>query len=69
MNPTIIKRENVRLAESVSKTTPGASSAECATAGVRVHETEGQVKAIEVTCSCGETTVIELEYSSGESSS
>ena len=66
MNPTIIKKENVRLAESVSETTPGSTSAACATAGVRVHETEGQVQAIEVTCSCGETTVIELEYSSGE---
>ena len=66
MNPTIIKRDNVRLAESVSQTTPGASSPACATAGVRAHESDGQVKAIEVTCSCGETTVIELEYSSEE---
>ena len=69
MNPTIIKKEEVRLIEPVSQTTPTAPSTACATAGVRVHEAEGQVQAIEVTCACGETTVIELEYPSGETTS
>ena len=66
MNPTIIKKEDVRLTEALSLSDPSAPSTPCATAGVRVHETGGQVQAIEVTCACGETTVIELEYPSRE---
>lgn len=69
MNPTIIKKEDVRLAEALSlsdPSDPNAPSTPCATAGVRVHETGGQVQAIEVTCTCGKTTVIELEYPSRE---
>ena len=69
MNPTIIKKDEARLAEPVPLTDPSTPSATCATAGVRVHETGGQVQAIEVTCTCGETTVIELEYPSRESTS
>ena len=66
MKPTIIKTDDVRLAEPVSLSDPSAPSTSCVTAGVRVHETEGRVQAIEVTCACGETTVIELEYPSRE---
>lgn len=66
MNPTIIKKEDARLTESVSLSDPSAPSTPCATEGVKVHETGGQVRAIEVTCACGETTVIELEYPSRE---
>ena len=69
MNPTIIKKEDVRLAELMSLNDPSAPSTNCATAGVKVHETGGQVQAIEVTCTCGETTVIELEYPSREATS
>ena len=69
MNPTIIKKDDARLAEPVSLSGPSAPSTSCATAGVRVHETGGQVQAIEVTCACGETIVIELEYPSRESTS
>ncbi len=69
MKPTIIKKDDVRLAEPVSLSDPSAPSTSCATAGVRVHETGGQAQAIEVTCACGETIVIELEYPSRESTS
>ena len=70
MNPTIIKKDDVRLTESVLlKDDPSTPSTACATAGVRVHETGGQAQAIEVTCACGETIVIELEYPSRESTS
>lgn len=64
MNPTIIKRGDARLEE------PAVNPSEsCETAGVKVHEIEGRVQAIEVTCACGETTVIELEYPSREATS
>ena len=66
MNPTIIKKGDARLNESASLNGPHASAASCTTAGVKVHETGGRVQAIEVTCTCGETTVIELEYPSRE---
>ena len=66
MNPTIIKKGAARLAESVSLCDSNAPSTNCATAGIQIHEIGGQVQAIEVTCACGETTVIELEYPSGE---
>ena len=66
MNPTIIKKKDARLSEPASHDD---LSARCETAGVKVHETGGRVQAIEVTCACGETTVIELEYPSGESTS
>ena len=66
MNPTIIKKEDARLKESSSLNDPTAS---CEAAGVKVHETGGRVQAIEVTCACGETTVIKLEYPSRETTS
>lgn len=66
MNPTIIKKEDARLEESASLSDPSTS---CETAGVKVHETGGRVQAIEVTCACGETTVIQLEYPSTETTS
>ena len=66
MNPTIIKKEDAQLSEPASLNDPSAS---CETAGVKVHETGGRVQAIEVTCACGETTVIELEYPSREATS
>ena len=69
MNPTIIKKDDVRLAEPVSLCDPSAPSTSCATEGVKVIETGGRVQAIEVTCACGETTVIELEYPSREATS
>ena len=67
MKPTIIKKEDARLSEPVSLNDPSTSCE--TTAGVKVHETGGRVQAIEVTCACGETTVIELEYPSRESTS
>ena len=64
MNPTIIKRGDARLTEAAEN-----PSAPCEEAGVKVHEAGGRVQAIEVTCACGETTVIELEYPSREATS
>lgn len=71
--PTILKRDQVRI-EPV--TTPdltvegpdmtvmpalpsGATACEKA---IRLLEEAGQIRALEVTCSCGEQTVIALEY-------
>ncbi|TDJ77561.1 MAG: hypothetical protein E2O39_02080 [Planctomycetota bacterium] len=54
MQPTIIKHRNVRLER---KTSP------CSEAKtVEILEHEGVVVAIELACSCGEVTVVELEY-------
>ena len=58
----IIKRNAVRLEERPARRE--SSAAACAPAqGARLLRTDGVVRAIEVTCSCGDVTVIELEYS------
>jgi len=64
---TIIKREHVQL-ERVRRVPTAAQSgtgqdASCAQPkSVRTVEVAGRVQAIELTCSCGERTVIELDY-------
>ena len=67
---TIIKRERVQL-ESVRRVPTAAQfstgqDASCAQPkSVRTVEVAGLVQAIELTCSCGERTVIELDYENG----
>jgi hypothetical protein len=59
----IIKRERVVLAGAEPKGSarpPGAPA--CGTKGVRFVEHEGRPRAIEFTCTCGETTLVELVF-------
>jgi hypothetical protein len=54
MQPIIIKNRNVRLERKTLRCTEEKA--------VRLLEDEGAVVAIELSCSCGEVTVVELEY-------
>ncbi|MBL8858652.1 MAG: hypothetical protein JNL28_09120 [Planctomycetes bacterium] len=65
---TIIKRAQVELADSNVRAPAiaDASIARCSKPKRAVIvEHEGRPFAIEVTCSCGETTVVELDFESG----
>jgi len=68
MTPTIIKRHRVRdgaPAPAKVRSTPGAQSAAqpgASDKSVRLLEQDGRVYAIELTCSCGDVSVIELDY-------
>lgn len=68
--PTIIKRQRVQL-ESTGRIPTYSNQASARDAGceqpksVRTVEVSGRVQAIELTCSCGEVTVIELDYENG----
>ena len=50
----IIKRQNVKP--------QGESAAPAKQASVELLQEQGVVRAIQVRCSCGETTTVELEY-------
>lgn len=66
--PAIIKRQHVLLAgaearaEKRAAAAPGAASAPgaCGRKSVRFLEEDGVPRAIEFTCACGETTLVEL---------
>ena len=62
--PTIIKRERVLLAgvepKAPLRSTAGAGA--CRKKDVRLLEHEGRVRAIEFTCSCGESSLVELVF-------
>ncbi len=63
----IIKHSTVRQVSSQSqRPVPSALPTDAvpkdAVPGVRLHRADGRVHAIEVTCSCGETKLIELAY-------
>ncbi len=68
MRPTIIKADRVRLDE-LAGTAAVSARRDVACGGARkdvqLLEEDGRVRAIEFTCSCGEKTVIELEYTQG----
>lgn len=65
----IIKSSNVRL-EAPSRrrhaSAPAQDAGARAPSRVRLLEDDGEVYALEVTCACGETTVVQLTY--GDSS-
>lgn len=67
MNPGIIKKDRVLLpgAEAPGTPTPNAALPSANTRAcrksVRTIAHEGRVRAIEVTCSCGEKTLVELD--------
>lgn len=56
MEPHIIKHQRVRLGAEDAETRPRAAGKK----HVRTIEHDGAVRAIEVTCSCGEITRVEL---------
>ena len=60
---SIIKKNSVRMADEASPhPAPGAAPRPGAHAKrVELLRVGGQVRALEVTCSCGEVTVVELE--------
>jgi hypothetical protein len=63
---SIVKKDQVRLADDGAGPQPGEVRAarergRC-TKDARLLEIDGRVLAIEVTCSCGERTVVELDY-------
>jgi hypothetical protein len=61
----IIKRNAVRFDDrpAADGTGPAKQGGRCAPAvGARLLRADGVVRAIEVTCACGEVTVLELEY-------
>ena len=62
--PAIIKRERVVLAgvEPKAPLRSNPNAAGCRKKDVRLVEHEGRVRAIEFTCSCGESTLVELEF-------
>ena len=61
----IVKKQFVQLDGPVAAHGPRASTAsQRCSSSVRLLRIEGVVRALEVTCTCGETTVVELEYGS-----
>jgi hypothetical protein len=58
MEPHIIKHQRVRLGQGLD--VPVARPRATGKKHVRAIEHEGVVRAIEITCSCGETTRVEL---------
>ncbi|MCZ6597400.1 MAG: hypothetical protein O7B99_07175 [Planctomycetota bacterium] len=63
---SVIKRDNVHVSDEPAHgaSRPISGPAEECEPGktVRLMRAEGYVRAIELTCSCGETTVLELDY-------
>lgn len=61
---TIIKKTAVRMDASPVRRAPrpGTGDAVCAEKSVELAHEGELVRAIQVTCSCGEVTVIELDY-------
>ena len=65
---SIVKKQFVRLDTSAParaaapETGRGPRQRPSCEKSVRVLNLEGQVHALEITCSCGETTVVQLEY-------
>ena len=66
MQPIIIKRHRVQLAsENAARTTPQPAvhkSAHAPSKKVELLEQDGEVRALEFKCACGEKTVIEIQY-------
>jgi len=66
---SVIKNKNVQLAEGElvrtkhEEVSPATPRERCApTPGVRLVRVEGRVQAIELTCRCGDVSVLEIEY-------
>ncbi len=60
MPQSIIKNRDVRLSEAPAPPLGADRGQPCR--GLRVLRDRGVVVAVELTCACGETTVVELDY-------
>lgn len=67
---SIVKKQFVQVDSNAvgAPPRPGAVSTRCKKS-VRLLRIESIVQAIEVTCACGEITVVELEYPTGKEKS
>lgn len=68
MEPHIIKHQRVRVDQVLADAHAPAGTARARTSArkqIRLVEHEGLVRALELTCSCGESTRVELVYESG----
>jgi hypothetical protein len=62
---SIIKHASVRLDAGPSAVSPALPKNRASRAGqkhVELLRVDGRVRALEITCACGETTVVELDY-------
>jgi hypothetical protein len=59
--PSIIKSSSVREAHPGTPSSRPRSSAACEKS-VELLRQDGVVHALQITCSCGDTTVVELDY-------
>ena len=66
---SVIKSKNVHLSDAEvvrtehEEVSPAAPRERCVpTPGVRLVRVEGRVQAIELTCRCGDVSVLEIEY-------
>jgi hypothetical protein len=72
MTTSIIKHDRVRLdvagaaCNEPNGTAPTAQARQRVPKGVRLLERDGRVHSIELTCACGEVSVIELEYAAAQ---
>lgn len=66
MEPVIIKRARVALGAAAPRQEKGSQPTSCANGPsrrtLRAVEQDGVVVAIELTCSCGEVSLVELRY-------
>jgi len=66
MGTSIIKHDRVRVGEPCPArqqgAKPGASAAARPAKKAELVRHDGEVRAIEVTCACGEVTLVEVEY-------
>lgn len=68
MEPHIIKHSRVRLDQSLAASQPSSGGARQRPSDrkqVRLVEHDGLARALELTCSCGEITRVELVYEPG----
>ena len=62
MSHSVIKKNAVRVAGAASVSAGVAAASVAHSKSVRLVRIEGVVRLIELTCSCGETSVVELDY-------
>lgn len=62
MESRILKHDRIVDATGSSPGAPRAAAASIHAKRARLVEVDGVVRAIECTCSCGETTLLEVEY-------
>ena len=59
---SVIKRDSVKVASELTRHADVAHAGSRAAKSLRLLRIEGVVRAVEITCACGEVTVVELDY-------